>query len=343
MKVSFLVTYYNQKEYVRQSMESILAIDKPCDWEILVGDDGSTDGTIEVVNEYIQQYPSQIKLYIMPRMQDEKYDSVKRASANRLNILEHSTGDIFCTLDGDDYYCDTSFIKKAIEVFESNVSISIVAFGFRYVTDGVLGKEHILPSEVSNQCIDKKNFLENYYMHAGGCVYRKVFDTTRIEYIKKLGYFDDNNIVVNSLNYGEMFAVNRPIYAYRQTGQSVYTSMNELEQAVLNVQGLDVDLRLMNDEWHDAIIERYSEAIILMYIWRKHIYSILGNEKCLKYKAGCANLMPSYCYELLEYRTIESKKLDVVIKKIFQMKKTYTIKQYIKYYTRGFINEKANI
>ena len=67
MKVSFLVTYYNQKEYVRQSMESILAIDKPCDWEILVGDDGSTHGTIEVVNEYIQQYPSQIKLYIMPR------------------------------------------------------------------------------------------------------------------------------------------------------------------------------------------------------------------------------------------------------------------------------------
>ena len=53
MKVSFLVTYYNQKEYVKQSMESILAIDKPCDWEILVGDDGSTDGTIEGVNEYI--------------------------------------------------------------------------------------------------------------------------------------------------------------------------------------------------------------------------------------------------------------------------------------------------
>ena len=119
--------------------------------------------------------------------------------------------------------------------------------------------------------------------------------------------------------------------------------MNALEQAVLNVQGMDVDLRLMNDEWHDAIIERYSEAIILMYIWRKHIYSILENEKCLKYKAGCANLMPSYCYELLEYRTIKSKKLAVVIKKIFQMKKTYTIKQYIKYYTRGFISEKANI
>ena len=53
MKVSFLVTYYNQREYVKQSMDSILAIDKPCDWEILVGDDGSSDGTIEEVNRYL--------------------------------------------------------------------------------------------------------------------------------------------------------------------------------------------------------------------------------------------------------------------------------------------------
>ena len=55
MKVSFLVTYYNQKEYVQQSLDSILAIEKPCEWEIIVGDDGSTDGTIERVNEYIKK------------------------------------------------------------------------------------------------------------------------------------------------------------------------------------------------------------------------------------------------------------------------------------------------
>ena len=41
MKISFLVTYYQQAEYVRQSMESILALKKPEAWEILIGDDGS--------------------------------------------------------------------------------------------------------------------------------------------------------------------------------------------------------------------------------------------------------------------------------------------------------------
>lgn len=46
MKISFLVTYYNQVDFVQQSLESILALDIPCEYEILVGDDGLTDGSI---------------------------------------------------------------------------------------------------------------------------------------------------------------------------------------------------------------------------------------------------------------------------------------------------------
>lgn len=339
MKVSFLVTYYNQKEYVKQSIESILSIDKPCDWEIIVGDDGSTDGTVGVVKEYIEQYPDNIKMYVMPRELGKKYDSVKRASANRLNILEHSTGDVFCTLDGDDFYCDTAFIKEALDIFESDDNVSIVAFGYKYFTHGVYGKKQVLPASVTNMHVDKTMYLRDFYLHAGGFVYKKCFGNERIEYIKRLGYFDDNNIVVNSLNFGEMYAVNRPIYAYRQTGQSVYTSMNELEQAVLNVQGMDVDLSLVDDGLKDTIIERYSTAFIIVYIWRKKIYSILGKEKYKRYVKGCSSLMCSYCRDLLEYEVSggDKEKLNFVIKKLFRMKKKYVIKQYFKYYLRGIM------
>ena len=201
MKVSFLVTYYNQREYVKQSMDSILAIDKPCDWEILVGDDGSSDGTIEEVNRYVEQYPEKIKLYVMPRESEKKYDSVRRASANRLNILEKCSGDIFCTLDGDDFFCDIEFVKEAVEIFEKDQEISIIAYGFKYVTNGTYGEEFILPADVANMRVDKTMYLEKLYLHAGGCVHRKAFGKERIDYIKKLGYFDDNNIVINISRY----------------------------------------------------------------------------------------------------------------------------------------------
>lgn len=330
MKVSFLVTYYNQAEYVRQSIESILAVDKPCDWEIIIGDDGSTDETVDLVNDYLKKYPDRIKLYVMPRKIGIKYDSVKRASANRLNIMEHSSGDLFCTLDGDDYYCDTNFIKDALAVFEKYEDVSVVGFGFRYVRDGVDGRDVLLPAGVTNQHVDKSAFLKHFYLHAGGCVHRKCFGKERIEYIKKLGFFDDNNIVVNSLNYGEMFAVNRAIYAYRQTGESIYNSMAGLEQAVLNVQGMDVDLRLVDESLENDIKKRYSSSVILMYVWRHKIRSVLGNDKCRKYESGCSNLLPSFCYDLLNYQSL-SRKRKRAIKSFLMFNKKYAIKQYIKY------------
>lgn len=335
MKISFLVTYYNQEKFVEQSIESILAIKKPCDWEIIVGDDGSTDGTISIVNDYIKRYPSNIKLYIMPRDPQKKYDSVKRASANRINILEKSTGDIYCTLDGDDYFCDTTFVSDAIEIFTKNKNISIVAFGFKYVMNGISGKEFVLPNSMKNSQLDKQTFLRNYYLHAGSFVHKKCFDCNRIEFIKKLGYFDDNNIVINSLNFGEIFAVNRVIYAYRQTGQSIYTSMNELEQAILNVQGMDVDLKLIDDFYGESIIQRYATAIILIFIWKKNIKEILGEEKFEKYEEGCLNLKPSYCYKLLRYdelSTTEMKNLKNNIKYIMKHNCKFTFKQFFKYF-----------
>lgn len=336
MKVSFLVTYYNQREFVKQSLESILAIEKPCDWEILVGDDGSSDGTIEEVQMYIDKYPDNISVHIMPREQGIIYDSVRRASANRLNILEKCKGDIFCTLDGDDFYCDTKFINEAIDIFEKNSDVSVVAFGYKYFKDGVFCEDCTLPAGVNNKRVNKTEYLEKFYLPAGGCVHRKNFDKKRIEYIKKLGYFDDNNIVINSINFGEMYAINRPIYAYRQTGQSVYTSMNRLEQAVLNVQGMDVDIRLVDESIKISIIRRYSFALIMMYIWRNQLKSVLGAEKCEKYLKGCSSLMPSYCASLLS-EDVLSDEMVKKIRKIMADQKKSTIKQYIKYMLRGVL------
>lgn len=334
MKISFLVTYFNQKKYVEQSIKSILAIEKPCDWEIIVGDDGSTDGTIEEVEKFIRFYPDKIKLFIMPRELGKTYDAVKRASANRLNILEQSTGDIFCTLDGDDFFCDKNFVRDAINIFKKDKNISVIVFGFRYYCNGLLGKEITLPEKEHNHKVCKNLYLEKFYIHAGGCVHKKSFPKSRIDYIKKIGFFDDNNIVINSLKYGDAFSVNRAIYAYRQTGNSIYTSMNEFEQAVLNVQGLDVDLRLIGKESEDIILHRYSKDFILIFIWKEYIKSILGELKFMRYKDGCSSLMPSYCYNLLNYPNIDNntrKRMNYIFRVLANKNIKFTLKKIIKF------------
>ena len=61
MKVSVLVTFYNQEDYVDEALQSVF--DQKCDFdfEVLIGDDGSTDGTMAKLQKWKQKYPDTIK------------------------------------------------------------------------------------------------------------------------------------------------------------------------------------------------------------------------------------------------------------------------------------------
>ena len=54
--VSVVVITYNQSNYIRKALDSILMQKVSFKYEILVGDDASTDGTQEILCEYAQKY-----------------------------------------------------------------------------------------------------------------------------------------------------------------------------------------------------------------------------------------------------------------------------------------------
>ena len=303
MKISFLITYYNQEDYVRQSLDSVMAIRKPENWEILIGDDGSTDSTVDIVEEYIRKEPERIRLIRMPRESGKKYDGVKRASANRLTLLENCTGDCYCVLDGDDFYCDTEFVQDAIGKMEGDSRISVVAFAYREYVNGADGTEHRWPG-MQEGYVSRRHFLRKLYIPAGACVHRRFGDEKRLKQLQRLGYFDDNNIVINSLTLGEMYHIDRTVYAYRQTGNSIFNSMSIMEQAVLNVQGMDVDLQIAGDAAGKDILNRYASHLVMMYLARKRIRGMLGEEKYGRYLEACSGINGSVAEKLLRYETL---------------------------------------
>lgn len=317
MKVSFLITYYNQQKYVRQSLESILSISKKCDWEILIGDDGSSDQTIHIVKEYVLKYPNHIFLFIMPRNLNGIYDSVKRASANRLNLLEHATGDLFCVLDGDDYYCDIEFVNESVKICESNINVSVVAFGFKYVFSESEGQRYVLP--VDGEIFDKERYLTAFYIPAGACVFRRNTEYNRISFLKSVGYFDDNDILINNLNFGELYSVNRVIYAYRQSEDSIYNSMNRVEQAVLNVQGFDIDVQYIGGFYKNILQLRNASSILTMYVWKTKLEETLGSEKYYKYLNTCKELEDSLTYKIFAYNQLGKKERHIINKLILKL------------------------
>jgi len=94
-RISVIITSYNQKDLLAEAIESVISQTlRP--WEILIADDGSTDGSIESVRGYAAHHPGWIKLLIQPRNTG--------VARNRNDALSRVGGDLVTLLDGDDRF-----------------------------------------------------------------------------------------------------------------------------------------------------------------------------------------------------------------------------------------------
>ena len=92
--VSVFVGTYNQEQYIAQTLESFLMQQCAFDFEIVIGEDGSKDRTLEICKKYVEKYPDKIKLL----------DRVKNQglTENFFEGLTHCEGKYIATCGGDD-------------------------------------------------------------------------------------------------------------------------------------------------------------------------------------------------------------------------------------------------
>ena len=92
--ISVVIPVYNREPLVGETLDSLLA-QTFADWECIVVDDHSTDGSTEVVQKYVGKDP-RIKLFVRPD------DRLKGACACRNFGFENSNGDLVYFFDSDD-------------------------------------------------------------------------------------------------------------------------------------------------------------------------------------------------------------------------------------------------
>ena len=108
VKVSVIIPVYNVEEYLRQCMDSIVTQTLK-EIEIICVDDGSTDHSVEILEEYAQLD----KRVIILKQQNAG------AGAARNNGMRHATGKYLSFLDSDDFF-DSKMLEKAYEKAEED-------------------------------------------------------------------------------------------------------------------------------------------------------------------------------------------------------------------------------
>jgi len=112
LKVSVVIPTYNRLEFLKQAIDSLLNQSHPPD-EIIVVDDGSSDGTKEYLKKISKKYKI-IKYYYFTK-------NCGPSKARNLGI-KNATGDIICFFD-DDQIAHKNWIKEIVKTFKENRDI----------------------------------------------------------------------------------------------------------------------------------------------------------------------------------------------------------------------------
>ena len=115
--ISVLVCTYNHEKYIAQTIEGIMMQKCHIPFEVLVGDDCSTDHTRDVVSKYAEQYPEKIRL-IYP-------ETNIGASNNLVNLIKNAKGEIISICDGDDYWCVDNVLQLQWDALYKNKKIGM--------------------------------------------------------------------------------------------------------------------------------------------------------------------------------------------------------------------------
>jgi glycosyltransferase involved in cell wall biosynthesis len=111
MKVSVAITAYNHVLFIRQAVESVLSQRTSFDYEILLGDDCSTDGTRDIIRGYAHKYPQRVRAVL----REENIGGRK----NFTDLYGLSCGQYFTWLDGDDYWTNPDKLQKQVDFLEA--------------------------------------------------------------------------------------------------------------------------------------------------------------------------------------------------------------------------------
>lgn len=151
--VSVFMLTYNQEDYIEQAIEGILMQEANFRYELVIGEDYSTDSTRTICEKYKDTNPGRIKL--LPS--NKNLGLIK----NFIRTYKECDGKYVSICDGDDFWSDPLKLQKQIDFLEKNADYDIVftSFKFLYPNGRITGKDY---EHVKENSTFKDLIFQNY-------------------------------------------------------------------------------------------------------------------------------------------------------------------------------------
>ena len=211
-KVSIILPVYNAKEFIKDCIDSILAQTYQ-NFELIIGDDASTDNSIDICKQYDN-----------PKIRIIKCEHNYIRTCNTL--LKFCNGDYIARMDADDIMLPNR-IQKQVEILEKDKSLSLCCSNRL-----IIGTDERRDMWVENYVDDfiLRLFCGNFIPHSTVMIRTSFLRNLGIKYKSEYPYAEDYKMWSDiAMNGGTIYAIKEPLIKYRIHDSSI-SIQNMLKQ-----------------------------------------------------------------------------------------------------------------
>lgn len=231
VEVSVIIITYNQEKHIHKTIESILTQKTDFEYEVIIGEDFSSDKTGELCQEYQKLYPQKIRL--LPG--NENIGGPQKF----LQAARSAQGKYIALCEGDDYWTDSHKLQMQYEFLEKNQDCFGIHTKVYYVdtNDNVKGESDLMP--LNSRWTSFDYLVQKNVIHTCSFMFRSCILDEKAYSILNATPIPDYTLFLITALKGDIYYLNAITAAYRKNaGVSATWNKAGLIQMRLDIYAL---------------------------------------------------------------------------------------------------------
>ena len=281
MKVSVRMITYNHEKWIAKAIDSVLMQNVDFDYEIVIGEDFSTDRTRDIVIDYRKRYPDRIRLVLS--------DANVGAHRNLTRTHHACHGEYIADLEGDDYWTSPDKLQKQVDFLDNHPDCTICFHNASVIND--LDQEvRYYCSPAQKEISTLQDLLKADFIPTCSVMFRNGLFSEFPDWFYQLPMGDWPTHVFNA-QHGTIGYINEIMAAYRVHSAGAWSRLGyasrlraELQfyqsiNAHLNYQYDDLIRSLSSDRWGRLTTELVERGyqLGLQQVNLRHVTTIFDN------------------------------------------------------------------
>ncbi|MBN1187867.1 MAG: glycosyltransferase [Bacteroidales bacterium] len=225
--VSICTITYNHEKYIAQALSSFLHQKTNFDFEIVIGDDCSTDCTVNIIKEFQIKYPG--KIILISR------DKNIGAIPNLVDSLSKCKGKYIAFCEGDDYWIDTLKLQIQIDFLQSNPDYSLCFHDALVFWEDRSHAPYYFCRNLKKSTYYAEDIINNWFIPSASIVFAKESLYPLPDWFQEICNGDYAMQLLLTLK-GKAFFHNQLMSVYRKTSTNLssnYITSNAIEKRIL--------------------------------------------------------------------------------------------------------------